>query len=330
MSLKLKFFLGFLIALSAFLVGRVFLITGSGLKQTVKNSADIYQAVSSQNQKDQTVQNPDMIDTDHDGVPDREEIIFGTDPLKADTDGDGYIDGVEITTGTNPLDPNDYPGHTTSTAKPNEKRPLSANFTDRITELAMASLVDDGGNFSRDVDINGKFADIVKSVSLDAALYFAPTALNDSDIKIGVDDSKEAIKRYVDSAGPILESGILNAQNKIIAGASSFGGISPDDYSEYQKTYEALKVIEVPPSWKEIHKRGLAILAGLSKAFGSLSTEIIDSDPVKASVALNQAQSLILSINALLGEASQLAKTQGIVTQDAIIQAIQSAQSGTR
>lgn len=330
MSLKLKFFLGFLVALSAFLIGRVFLITGSELKKTVKNSADIYRAVSEQNKKNQIVQDPDTIDTDHDGVPDREEIIFGTDPLKADTDGDGYIDGVEIAAGTNPLDPNDYPGHTTSTAKPDKNRPLSANFTDRITELAVASLVDDNGNFSRDVDINGKFADIVKNISLDAALYFAPTPLNDSDIKIGVDDSKGAIKRYIDSAGPILESGVLNAQNKIITGVNSFGGISPDDYGEYKKTYEALKVLEVPPSWKEIHKRGLAVLAGLSKTFGSLTTEVINNDPVKASVALNQTQSLLLAINALLSESAQLAKTQGIATQDSIIQAIQSTQSGIR
>jgi len=41
-------------------------------------------------------------DSDGDGVPDADEILFGTDPLNADTDGDGLSDGMEIRTGTDP------------------------------------------------------------------------------------------------------------------------------------------------------------------------------------------------------------------------------------
>jgi len=37
-----------------------------------------------------------VIDSDHDGLTDAEEAIFGTDPNKADTDGDGYSDGAEV------------------------------------------------------------------------------------------------------------------------------------------------------------------------------------------------------------------------------------------
>ncbi len=42
------------------------------------------------------------IDTDHDGLPDRLEILFGTDPNVADTDGDGFTDGEEISNGWSP------------------------------------------------------------------------------------------------------------------------------------------------------------------------------------------------------------------------------------
>ena len=44
-------------------------------------------------------------DFDHDGLSDRMELNFHTDPTKADTDGDGYSDGQEIKTGYNPLNP---------------------------------------------------------------------------------------------------------------------------------------------------------------------------------------------------------------------------------
>jgi hypothetical protein len=45
-------------------------------------------------------------DRDGDGIPDREEILLGTDPGKADTDGDGLNDYEELVVfGTDPLNP---------------------------------------------------------------------------------------------------------------------------------------------------------------------------------------------------------------------------------
>jgi len=41
-------------------------------------------------------------DTDHDGLSDRLELIFGTDPLNADTDGDTYVDGKEVMSAFSP------------------------------------------------------------------------------------------------------------------------------------------------------------------------------------------------------------------------------------
>ncbi len=48
---------------------------------------------------------PELADTDGDGVLDGEEVdVHGTDPLAADTDGDGYSDGDEIAEGVDPTD----------------------------------------------------------------------------------------------------------------------------------------------------------------------------------------------------------------------------------
>jgi formylglycine-generating enzyme required for sulfatase activity len=47
--------------------------------------------------------NPDMADTDSDGVNDGQEVTDATNPLVADTDGDGLSDGEERTLTTDPL-----------------------------------------------------------------------------------------------------------------------------------------------------------------------------------------------------------------------------------
>lgn len=44
-----------------------------------------------------------FIDSDHDGLTDREEKMLGTNPYDADTDGDGVDDGLEVKLGRNPL-----------------------------------------------------------------------------------------------------------------------------------------------------------------------------------------------------------------------------------
>lgn len=45
----------------------------------------------------------EQIDTDGDGLDDKQESAIGTDPKKADTDGDGYADGEEVKNGYSPL-----------------------------------------------------------------------------------------------------------------------------------------------------------------------------------------------------------------------------------
>lgn len=44
----------------------------------------------------------DQLDTDGDGIPDAEELVFGTDPGQFDSDRDGLSDGAEKEIGTNP------------------------------------------------------------------------------------------------------------------------------------------------------------------------------------------------------------------------------------
>lgn len=45
---------------------------------------------------------PEVCDTDRDGLPDRQEVVLGTDPLLPDSDFDGFLDGVEVAQQTDP------------------------------------------------------------------------------------------------------------------------------------------------------------------------------------------------------------------------------------
>ncbi|HEX9757718.1 MAG TPA: Ig-like domain-containing protein, partial [Nitrospiria bacterium] len=63
-------------------------------------------------QEFQTGTDPNVADTDGDGISDGAEVAgtngFVTNPLLADTDGDGIQDLLEIQTGTDPTDPNSF------------------------------------------------------------------------------------------------------------------------------------------------------------------------------------------------------------------------------
>ncbi|MHA1820681.1 MAG: NosD domain-containing protein [Promethearchaeota archaeon] len=74
------------------------------------------------------ITNPNLVDTDGDGIDDLEEQILGsdgyiTDPTKFDTDNDLFGDLYEILHHTDPTDPNSYPGG-----------PLNENNTEVIEE----------------------------------------------------------------------------------------------------------------------------------------------------------------------------------------------------
>ena len=45
---------------------------------------------------------PQVLDTDGDGLPDRQEVVIGCDPTLLDTDFDGFTDGVEVALQTDP------------------------------------------------------------------------------------------------------------------------------------------------------------------------------------------------------------------------------------
>lgn len=86
--------------------------------------------------------NQPPVDTDQDGINDRDEIDLGTDPSNADSDGDGLPDGLELSGGTNPLNPDsDGDGLDDGDEVDAGTDPRSANFAGSVSEVPCDAIV---------------------------------------------------------------------------------------------------------------------------------------------------------------------------------------------
>ncbi|WKZ26924.1 MAG: hypothetical protein QY311_02135 [Candidatus Paceibacterota bacterium] len=103
---------------------------------------------------------PQFLDTDKDGLPDREEALWGTDYQNPDTDGDGFKDGEETVSGRDPL----IPG-------PDDLLPYQGqgNVTERTTNLVLGALASGATTKSGDLTEEAAGA-IVDDIILQAQL----------------------------------------------------------------------------------------------------------------------------------------------------------------
>ncbi|MDA3834744.1 MAG: hypothetical protein PF495_15270, partial [Spirochaetales bacterium] len=79
----------------------------------------------------------DTVDTDGDGILDRDELLLGTNPLAADSDNDGLSDGAELDLGTNPMDDDSDDDGVIDGVEVNESMtdPLTAEFDGTVTAV---------------------------------------------------------------------------------------------------------------------------------------------------------------------------------------------------
>jgi len=184
-------------------------------------------------------------------------------------------------------------------------------------------MINDSGSIDPTGIDQTKMADIMQNINNTATIALIVAPPIDSDLKIINDNSTTTIQKYLNTTTGIIEEGLFSPSNGILQGLSSGGiGIKSDYPSYYQNIYNSLKAIEVPSSWKEIHKSTLTSFLQLSSSFKAMMT--LQEDPVKASFALQQIQSSFLGLTGILNSASRLAKSQNVPT-DSIMQMVQSA-----
>ncbi len=318
MPQKLKIIFGALILVAAFLVVRV----GSSFYKSAKTAALISQTITTPAPEENLLTK----DSDGDGLSDRDEIIYATDPFNKDSDGDGHWDGEEIATGYDPLDPSDTPKTSASKTGQLSFAPPSANLTDRLMNLGLANLIDDNGNLNPDQMTTGKFADIISSINNEAVSYLSVAPLTDFEIKIVDDNSPNRITKYLKTVTPILEEGIFSSVSGMM-GLNQGADAAEKSSDHYNNVVSSLKIIEVPSSWKEIHKDTIRNFQRLANSFSVMTNQAIETDPIKSSFALNEVQDAFIQLFSLLSQASQLARMQAIPTDDSIINALQSVNS---
>jgi len=229
-------------------------------------------------------------DDDHDGLSNRDEAYWTTNPQKADSDGDGFLDGEEVLSGHDPRKkgPNDYldPGK---------------NLTQRTVDLALGGMI--AGDLKPD---SPKYQESVKLLADAMSQQFKRNATVVLDPMTIVEDSVETKTAYFKAMSTALVQIILPATKDTQKFLDSVKDVSvgdtsalTDDAKRYQ-TFTAtthrlatsmgdravrLAAIAVPKSFTAQNRSAIQMLRAMQKYFELLGH--LKEDPFQGSIVLS-------------------------------------------
>ena len=224
-------------------------------------------------------------DWDNDGLNNKEESFWGTDPNKPDTDGDSYLDGEEVVSGHDPL-----------IKAPDDLLPTDDNLTQKMSALAMAgiyegSLKPGGPNYEESLN------KLASSIA-DNTIGVFNVDISKIELKL-VNSDKYSQQTYIEDLSPIYEEllktfseqmfNLEDNLNDIGLYGLAYGDISKsfgESSSHYEKIFGDLSKKSVPKNWKDSHLGLIKFVGELSQASQSVASG--QNDPIKASVGLNK------------------------------------------
>lgn len=203
--------------------------------------------------QDQPSEVAGTVDSDGDGVPDKFESMYETDPNNVDSDGDGVYDADEIALGTNPL-----------LAGPDDgSNPLTGSeVTDlnTYTNRYLASLPDDA---SRE--------DILKKETLGAFvesnLGELTPSLDGGVVKTNKAKGKEAIEEYLNSISAAHNENLAAVTSEQIDQAFVKQLTNPEELQQVEdslkKNLDILKDVAAPEEAADLHLRYISATQAL-------------------------------------------------------------------
>jgi len=230
-------------------------------------------------------------DTDHDGLSDNMESIYGTNYNDADSDGDGFLDGEEVLSGYDPMKPapNDrLDSIYTIMPRPAAGSMKDLNFTNNLIEQITKKVVNGDIQPKKIGDITTIANPSSVEEAMQAAVQrsyqeFSLPDIPDGQLNISLDNSEEAIKEYAKEVSSVLTS-INNVSTLDLDNEESKNIADLVDLCE--NTAAQIKKIKVPSDLAAVHKKQIGLLimqANILKAIANAQ-----NDPLKANIAIAQ------------------------------------------
>lgn len=253
------------VAVGIFAIG-FFVIQSTGILKWDKEKGALLANLKGSSIKQTQIPSVDpTLDTDGEGIPDVQELRIGTDPRKADTDNDGYTDKQEIDTGHDPL----------VNAKKASEVEAKGKETLMVKTTSGSTLTLDGKENALPGSASVPAADSLKSADSLGNLALLGTTINngnatlpeisEKEIIVSQNDGRSAIQGYLASlVGLFIKHSPWSGTDDF---QSAFSAVRMGSLSEIKKAneaqaiaYENLKLIPVPPTLVDTHKKILSTM----------------------------------------------------------------------
>lgn len=273
-------------------------------------------------------------DSDHDGLTNAEEKLYGTDPNNPDTDGDGYSDGVEVSSGFDPL--KKAPGDKVVSATPtaSEETGGTASTTDNVTQQVSEKIAEivknpeqaSDGTSQVSLDQLDAYAQQISGASASADITLPDVDMNSIKVKdesypkLSKDKKKERIRQdiieYLTTISYIFASNspqsFKNEDDLSKISDSSvndvMSAISTGNFSKLQAYAEngdrmltQIEDVEVPQTMLDVHVKALKLAKYASLMKGEIASSSQD-DPIKTMQSLSKTQGFLNTVVAFVND----------------------------
>lgn len=256
-------------------------------------------------------------DTDHDGLKDWEEVVWGTNYSLVDTDGDGMSDNEEIALERDPTskDPGSFIKDSLLYQQENETASTTGSYTETVLRdlLEKYSILKSTGIYT---DETSKYLVDTLSQKMDVRQV---DVYNESDVKTTADLSDESIRKYVNNIGKmilqysakypgdemeIFGTAIELENSNMLESLSVYS-------SAYKKLAEDLLSTSVPSIFIKDHILLLNVLSGMGSSLEKMQFSL--SDPLIGIMGVGQYLNQRLKFNSFKYNIGVVLSEKGIV-----------------